>query len=197
MTSVPAGVTRRVLGVVGSLRRQSYNRLLLEHAAARAPDRLLIDIAPDLIRLPLFDEDLELDGLPDDVAGMHDRIRNADAVLLASPEYNFGVPGPVKNFVDWASRPPRRGPLVGKPVALIGASTGRVGGTVQSQGQLRISLAVIGAHVLPSPPVLLSEAQSRFTDEVLTDDVANMVLDMALGRFLSFIDALVRPAEAG
>lgn len=190
MTPVPADEPRRVLGVVGSLRRQSFNRLLLEHAAARAPDRLQIDIAPDLIRLPLFDEDLELDGLPDDVAAMQERIRTADALLLASPEYNFGVPGPVKNFIDWASRPPRRGPLVGKPVALIGASTGRVGGTVQSQGQLRISLAVIGAHVLPSPPVLLSEAHTRFTDDALTDDAADTVIGMALDKFLSFIDAL-------
>jgi len=74
--------------------------------------------------------------------------------------------------------------LVGKPVALIGASTGRVGGTVQSQGQLRISLAVIGADVLPSAPVLLSEAHTRFTDDALTDDAADMVLGMALGRFL-------------
>ncbi len=128
MTTVPADGPRHVLGVVGSLRRQSFNRLLLEHAAARAPDRLQIDIAPDLIRLPLFDEDLELDGLPDDDAAMQERISAADALLLASPEYNFGVPGPVKNFIDSASRPPRRGPLVGKPVALIGASTGRVGG---------------------------------------------------------------------
>jgi len=108
VTTVPADGPRRVLGVVDSLRRQSFNRLSLEHAAARAPDRLQIDIAPDLIRLPLFDEDLELDGLPDDVAAMQERIRAADALLLASPEYNFGVPGPVKNFIDWASRPPRR-----------------------------------------------------------------------------------------
>ena len=77
-----------------------------------------------LIRLPLFDEDLEADGLPADRrrAGADPR---ADEVLLATPEYNFGVPGPVKNFVDWASRPPGRGAFVGKPVALIGASTGR------------------------------------------------------------------------
>jgi NAD(P)H-dependent FMN reductase len=96
---------RHVLGVVGSLRHDSYDRRRLAHAAAIAPDPLKLDVATDLIRLPLFDEDLETDG------------------------------------------------RVGKPVALIGASIGRVGGTVQAQGQVRVTLAVIGAHVLPSPPI--------------------------------------------
>lgn len=182
-----------MLGVVGSLRRESYNRLLLEHAAARAPARLRIDVVADLIRLPLFDEDLETDGLPAEVTAMQQRIRNVDAVILASPEYNFGVPGPVKNFIDWASRPPGRGPLVAKPVALIGASAGRVGGTVQSQGQLRITLAVIGAHVLPSPPVLVSEAATRFTDGALTHAGTDTILGVALDRFLDFVDALAPP----
>ena len=180
---------RHVLGVVGSLRRDSYNRRLLAHAAAIAPDRLKLDVGTDLIRLPLFDEDLETDGLPEVVAEMQDRIRSADAVLLATPEYNFGVPGPVKNFIDWASRPPGRGPLVGKPVALIGASTGRVGGTVQAQGQLRVTLAVIGAHVLPSPPILVAEAESRFDGERLIDEATGRILGIALERFLAFIDA--------
>ena len=157
-----------------------------------APPRLAIDVAGDLIRLPLFDEDLERDGLPPEVVAAQERIRAADAVLLATPEYNFGVPGTVKNFVDWASRPPGRGPLVGKPVALIGASTGRVGGTVQAQGQLRVSLAVIGAHVMPSPPILVAEAHQRFEEELLVDEPTGKILGIALDRFLTFIDALAR-----
>ncbi len=183
---------RSVLGIVGSLRRASFNRRLLCHAAAVAPPRLAIDVAHDLIRLPLFDEDLERDGLPPEVVAVQERIRAADAVLLATPEYNFGVPGTVKNFVDWASRPPGRGPLVGKPVALIGASTGRVGGTVQAQGQLRVSLAVIGAHVMPSPPILVAEAHQRFEEELLVDEPTGKILGIALDRFLTFIDALAR-----
>jgi chromate reductase len=184
------GPARTVLGVVGSLRAASFNRRLLRHAAAIAPPRLKIDVADDLIRLPLFDEDLERDGLPPEVVAAQDRIRTADGVLLATPEYNFGVPGTVKNFVDWASRPPGRGPLVGKPVALIGASTGRVGGTVQAQGQLRVSLAVIGAHVMPSPPILVAEAHQRFEEELLVDEPTDKILGIALHRFLAFIDAL-------
>lgn len=180
---------RRVLGIVGSLRRESFNAKLLAAARSMAPDRLEIEVATDLIRLPLFNEDLEVDGLPADVVAMQHRIRSADALILASPEYNFGVPGPVKNFVDWASRPPGRGPLVGKPVALIGASTGRVGGTVQSQGQLRVALAVVGAHVMPSPPVLVSEAASKFNGEQLDDEMTSKVLGIALHRFVDFVNA--------
>ncbi len=181
---------RNVLGVIGSLRAASFNRRLLHHAAAIAPERLRVDVATDLIRLPLFDEDLEADGLPADVVAVQERIRAADGVLLATPEYNFGVPGPVKNFVDWASRPPGGGAFIGKPVALIGASTGRVGGTVQAQGQLRISLAVIGAHVMPSPPILVAEAHTRFDEELLIDQPTDKILGIALSRFLDFIDAL-------
>ena len=181
---------RNVLGVIGSLRAASFNRRLLHHAAAIAPERLRVDVATDLIRLPLFDEDLETDGLPADVVAVQERIRAADGVLLATPEYNFGVPGPVKNFVDWASRPPGGGAFIGKPVALIGASTGRVGGTVQAQGQLRISLAVIGAHVMPSPPILVAEAHTRFDEELLIDQPTDKILGIALSRFLDFIDAL-------
>src|SRR5262245_14984747 len=193
MTTAPV---RQVLGVVGSLRRGSFNRRLIAHAAEIAPARLKLDVATDLIRLPLFDQDLEENGLPEVVLTMQERIRTADAMLLATPEYNFGVPGPVKNFVDWASRPPGGGPLVGKPVAIIGASTGRVGGTVQAQGQLRITFAVLGAHVLPYPPILVAEAHNRFEEERLVDEPTDHLLRIALERFLDFIDALAPAAVA-
>lgn len=196
MTDIsPDAPPRTVLGVVGSLRRGSYNRLLLQWVAAHAPARLRIDIVDDIIRLPLFDEDLEVDGLPDDVSALHDRIKAADGVVIATPEYNFGVPGPMKNWLDWASRPVRRSPLGGKPVALMGASTGRTGGTVQCQGQLRISLAVLGALVLPWPPVLLAEAKDKFdADGHLVDELATTVIGMAMDRFLALIDSQT-PAE--
>lgn len=182
--------SRTVLGVVGSLRRGSYNRLLLQHVAHHAPPRLAVDIVDDIIRLPLFDEDLEADGFPADVVALHERIRDADGIVIATPEYNFGVPGPLKNWLDWASRPERRSRLAGKPVALMGASTGRVGGTVQCQGQLRISLAVLGAHVLPWPPVLVAEANDKFdADGQLVDELATTVIGMAMDGFLALIDS--------
>ncbi len=183
-----------MLGIVGSLRRDSFNRRLLQWAAKIAPAQLQIEVDSDLIRLPLFDEDLEVDGsYPPEVDALHERIRTADAVLLATPEYNFGIPGPVKNLIDWASRPAMRGPLIGKPVALIGASTGRLGGTVQAQGQLRISLASTGAHVLPWPSVLVAEAHKRFEGDELSDEMTAKVLKMALDRFVDFAAAVSPP----
>ena len=193
--TVPDAPPRAVLGVVGSLRRGSYNRLLLQWVAAHAPERLRIDIVDDIIRLPLYDEDLEVDGLPDVVISLHERIKAADGLVIATPEYNFGVPGPMKNWLDWASRPERRSPLGGKPIALMGASTGRTGGTVQSQGQLRISLAVLGALVLPWPPVLLAEVKDKFDDDGhLVDELAQTVIGLAMDRFLALIDSQ-KPTE--
>lgn len=184
---------RNVLGVVGSLRRGSYNGMLLAHAAAHAPDRMKIEVADGIIDLPLYNEDLDGDELPAPVRRAKDAVATADGVVIASPEYNFGVPGPVKNFVDWVSRPAGRSPFNGKPIVLLGASIGRVGGTVQCQGQLRISLAVCGAHVLPFPPVLLSEAASKFGDDgTLTDDLAVRTVASALSQFLTMIDGLAR-----
>lgn len=190
-TSASETPPRTVLGVIGSLRRGSYNGMLLRWAADHAPERLVVDIADDTIRLPLFDEDLETDGLPDEVVALHDRIRAADGIVIATPEYNFGVPGPVKNWLDWASRPVRRSPLGGKPILLMGASSGRTGGTVQCQGQLRISLSVLNAHVLPSPPVLLAEAADKFDAQGdLVDPLAQTVIGIALDRFVTLIDSL-------
>ena len=196
MTNSARGVpARTVLGVVGSLRRASYNRMLLRWVADHAPERLVVDIADDIIRLPLFNEDLETDGLPDEVVTLHERIRAADGIIIATPEYNFGVPGPMKNWLDWASRPVRRSPLGGKPILLMGASSGRTGGTVQCQGQLRISLSVLNAHVLPSPSVLLGEAADKFdADGHLVDELAQTVIGIALDRFVRLIDSLA-PSE--
>ncbi len=198
MTTPPAAPVRNILGIVGSLRRGSYNRMLLHHAAAVAPPRLKIEVADGLIDLPLFNEDLEEGGPPPSVAAVKDAIRAADGLIIASPEYNFGIPGTVKNFVDWVSRPPRRGAFVDKPIALIGASTGRTGGTVQCQGQLRVTLAVLGAHVLPSPPVLVGEAGDRFgPDGELLDELARQVVGIALDRFLTLVDTLAGDGAIG
>ena len=181
-------MSHHVLGIAGSLRADSYNARLVEHAAAVAPDRLTVEPARHLVRLPLFDEDLEASGPPPEVEAMWQAVAAADGLLLATPEYNFGVSAPMKNWLDWASRPPRRGPLVGKPVAVMGASTGMVGGTVQAQGQLRVALAVLGAHVMPTPPVLVQEAGSRFEGGDLTHDPTGQLVRLAMERFADHLD---------
>src|SRR5919198_2823291 len=159
----------RVLGIAGSLRVGSYNRALLRAARELAPAGM--EIAEfDLRALPLYDGDVEAAGDPEPVAAFKDAIRSADAILIATPEYNRGVPGVLKNAIDWASRPPLGSPLAGKPVALMGASTGR-GGTARAQEQLRTALEFSRADVLAQPEVLVPEAYMRFDEQGrLTDE---------------------------
>jgi chromate reductase len=159
----------RVLGISGSLRAGSYNRALLQAARELAPEGMeIVDV--DLRGLPFYDGDVEAAGDPEPVTAFKEAIRSADALLIATPEYNRGVPGVLKNAVDWASRPPLGSPLTGKPVAIMGASTGR-GGTARAQEQLRAALEFSRASVLNEPEVLVPEAYMRFDEQGrLTDD---------------------------
>jgi chromate reductase len=125
----------KVLAFAGSLRQGSYNRALLRAAQAFAPEGMVIDIF-DLAPVPLYNGDVEAEGDPPGVAAFKDAIRAADAVLMVTPEYNHGVPGVMKNAVDWASRPPRDAPLAAKAVGIIGASPGMTG-SARGQSQLR------------------------------------------------------------
>ncbi len=124
----------KVIGIAGSLRRNSYNAALLRAAAALAPQGLDVEIA-SIADIPLYDGDREADeGLPASVSELKDRIAAADGLLLATPEYNHSIPGVLKNAIDWLSRPPSDIERVfrGRPVGLIGASPGRLG-TISSQ----------------------------------------------------------------
>ena len=140
----------RVLGVVGSLRRDSHNRRLLQAASEHMPDGTELVIFDGLKAVEPFDETDEHEnggGLPGADAFI-DAIRDADAILFVTPEYNGSIPGVLKNAIDWASRPtPATSPLAGKPVAAIGASTGMFG-AAWAQAELRKSLGLAGARVL-------------------------------------------------
>jgi chromate reductase, NAD(P)H dehydrogenase (quinone) len=140
----------RVLGVVGSLRRDSHNRRLLQAAAEHMPDDTELVIFDGLKAVEPFDETDEHEnggGLPGADAFI-DAIRDADAILFVTPEYNGSIPGVLKNAIDWASRPtPATSPLAGKPVAAIGASTGMFG-AAWAQAELRKSLGLAGARVI-------------------------------------------------
>ncbi|HEY2939325.1 MAG TPA: NADPH-dependent FMN reductase [Gaiellaceae bacterium] len=173
----------RVLGIPGSLRAGSYNRALLRAARELAPAGMeIVDF--DIRELPFYDGDVEAAGDPEPVTAFKDAIRSADAVLIATPEYNRGVPGVLKNAIDWASRPPLGSPLSGKPVAIMGASTG-LGGTARAQEQLRAALEFSRAHVLAQPELLVPEAYLSFdADGRLTDDrvragIAELLAELA------------------
>jgi chromate reductase len=168
-----------LLGIAGSLREGSYNRALLRAARELLTEGVeLVEL--DLRGLPFYDGDLEAAGDPEPVTALKDAIREADALLIATPEYNRGVPGGLKNAVDWASRPPLGSPFAGKHVALMGASTGR-GGTVLAQQQLREALEFPRAVVLDEPQVLVPEAYLHFdehgdlADEGIRAELAELV----------------------
>ena len=159
----------RVLGIAGSLRAGSYNRMLLRAAAELAPEGMEI-VTAEIGELPLFNEDVEAAGVPPAVETLRTAIRETDALLIATPEYNHGVPGVLKNAIDWASRPPRHSVLAGKPTALFGASPGMTG-TARSQTQLRNSFVFTDTPVLPQPEVLVARAHEKFDAEGrLTDE---------------------------
>jgi chromate reductase, NAD(P)H dehydrogenase (quinone) len=150
----------RVLGIPGSLRQASYNRGLIRAAQQVAPDGVEVSVF-DLLPIPLFNEDVEAQGDPEPVRAFKEQIRAADALLIAAPEYNYSIPGVLKNAIDWASRPPNDSPLRHKPIALMGASPGGFG-TVRSQIALRQVFLFTKSFVLPEPELYVSAAHEKF-----------------------------------
>jgi chromate reductase len=137
----------RVLGLSGSLRRDSHNRALLRAAAAQLPAGAELVEWDRIAELPAYDEDLDALPAPEPVRALRKAIADADAVLIATPEYNASLPGALKNALDWASRPYAANPLRGKPAAAVGASTGLFG-AVWAQAEARKVLKAIGAAVV-------------------------------------------------
>ena len=176
----------RILGIAGSLREGSYNRSLLRAAREVLPEGVEL-VECEIGGLPFYDGDVEAAGDPEAVIRFKQAIRDADALLIATPEYNRGVPGVLKNAVDWASRPPLGSPLTGKPVAIMGATTGR-GGTARAQEQLRAALEFSRATVLEQPEVLVPEAFMRF------DEQGELVDGGIRAELAELVDTLVRVA---
>ena len=148
----------QVLGISGSLRRDSYNTALLRAAAELAPPEMTLEIF-DLSHLPMFNQDSEKP-FPDAVVELRTKLAQADALLIATPEYNSSISGALKNAIDWASRSPKQ-PLNGKPTAIIGVSTGNFG-TLRAQLHLRQILTHVGALTLGKPEVLVGRAEQVF-----------------------------------
>lgn len=190
-----APVPFQIAGVAGSLRQGSYNRALLRAAQELAPAAVRIHIN-DLSGIPLFNEDLERAGIPPAVARLREAVAGADGFLVATPEYNHGVPGVMKNAFDWLSRPPGRSVLDGKPSAIIGASPG-ITGTARAQSQLRQSFVFTNTPVLPQPEVLVSRAHERFdADGRLTDERTRQFLGRFLDAFATWIGRFAAHRDA-
>ena len=172
----------RVLGISGSLRRDSFNSGLLRTAAELLPSGVELEVFDGLKAIPPYDADDDVDGAPDAVRALREALAGADAVLIATPEYNASVPGVLKNALDWASRPHATNPLRGKPAAVVGASTGMFG-AVWAQADARKVLATIGARVVDRElPVAEADerfdADGRLVDQEVEEQLAEIVVEL-------------------
>lgn len=175
-----------VVGLAGSLRRGSYNRGLLRAATEVAPSALRI-VIHELDGIPLYNGDLEASGVPPGVVQLRDAIREAQGLLIATPEYNHGVPGVLKNAIDWLSRPPHDSALNGKVAAVMGASPGMTG-TARGQSQLRQAFVFTNTYALLQPEVLVARAHEKFdADGRLVHQATRDLLAIFLQRFADLI----------
>ena len=170
-----------VLGISGSLRKGSHNTMALRAAQKLAPAGMNIEIA-DIAAIPMFNDDVRAAGEPPAVTELKARVRAADAILIVSPEYNFSVPGVLKNMLDWMSRPPEPA-CIGKTVAIMGASGGPLG-TARAQYHLRQVLLYMDTFVVAKPEVFIGNAQAKFnaqgelTDETTAKFIGDLLVSL-------------------
>lgn len=185
----------KVLALCGSLRKGSINRGLLVAAQEVAPPGLSIEIFEGIGDIPHYNQDADVDPAPPAVQRLRDAIREANGILIATPEYNYGIPGVLKNAIDWASRPVQTTSLRGKPIALMGASGG-MSGTIRAQLQLRQNLVFTQTPVMLSPEVLIPRAMPLYTDGRLTDESTRELIRKAMLAFELWIQRFVPEPSA-
>ncbi|HXV33554.1 MAG TPA: NADPH-dependent FMN reductase [Gaiellaceae bacterium] len=171
-----------ILGISGSLRRDSYNTGLLRAAAELLPPGVELELWEGLKAVPPYDQDDDTVDAPAAVAELRSAVAGADAVLVATPEYNASIPGVLKNALDWVSRPVATNPLRNKPAAVVGASTGAFG-AVWAQAELRKVLSTIGARTLPNEVAARQAAErfdedGRLVDETVRAELTQTVADL-------------------
>jgi chromate reductase, NAD(P)H dehydrogenase (quinone) len=169
-----------LLGICGSLRKASINRWLLDEIAAALPAGSTLEVY-NSVELPIFNSDI---AEPDSVTALKQAIARTDGVVFAVPEYNYSIPGGLKNALDWTSSPPSKSPLRGKPVAIVGATSG-MSGTIRAQLHMRQILLFSDAQVLAQPEILIPRAHERFADGKLIDPPTRALLE-------KFGEAMVR-----
>jgi chromate reductase len=177
-----------VLVICGSLRKGSYNAALARALPALAPAGMTLRAAPSFAGLPMYDYDEhQADGIPPIATAWADAIRAADAIVIVSPEYNWSIPGGLKNAIDWLSRMKDQ-PFAYKPVALQSAATGQLGGS-RMQYHLRQSLTSIDALMFPKPEVIVAFAAKKFDEKTLelTDQPTRDMIKLQLESFEKFV----------
>lgn len=165
----------KILAFAGSLRRDSYNKALISTAKELAPDKVDVEIF-DLSGIPLFNQDEE-SSMPEKVRVFKKKIEEADAILIATPEYNRSVPGVLKNAIDWASRPPDNNSFNDKPVAVMGATGGQVIGTYGAQVHLKNIFSYLNMHVLERPQLFIAGASEKISGGKVIDDATRELVE--------------------
>jgi chromate reductase len=184
-----------ILGIAGSLRQASYNRAALRAAGQLVPEGARLDIF-DLAGIPPFNQDEEAN-VPSRVVELKRSIRAADAILLVTPEYNYSIPGVLKNAIDWASRPYGDNSWEGKPVAVMGASIGALG-TARAQYHLRQVFVFLNMHALNRPEVMISTAAERFDEQGnLKDENTRKLIRKLLESLVEWAQQLDRGKRTG
>jgi chromate reductase len=164
----------RILGISGSLRAASLNTQLLRLAAEELPEGVELELYDELASIPPFDQDL-VELAPDEVDRLKEAVADADAILVATPEFNGSIPGQLKNAIDWVSRPLAENPARGKPAAVIGASTSSFGG-IWAQRELKKVLGILGTRVLDVElPVAKADQRLSDPDPELREELAGVV----------------------
>lgn len=170
-----------ILGFAGSLRKDSFNKAILRAALSLLPERVKLDIF-DLEGIPLFNQDIE-DNLPEKVIEFKEKIRAADAILIATPEYNYSIPGVLKNAIDWASRPYGDNVFSGKPLAIMGASIGMLG-TARAQYHLRQTLVFLNVYPLNQPEIIIPfiadkiDKEGNLVDEKTKSKIQELIMSL-------------------
>ena len=172
-----------LLGICGSTRKASLNAALLRVIGEELPTDATIKLYDGLDQLPIFNSDLPE---PTGVLALKGMIASADGVIIAVPEYNYSIPGGLKNALDWVSRPPATSPMRGKPIGLVGAASG-MSGTIRAQLHLRQMLVYSDSPCMNQPEVLIPRAHERFVDGKLTDQSTRELIHRFTTAFIAFV----------
>jgi chromate reductase, NAD(P)H dehydrogenase (quinone) len=186
-----------VLTICGSLRKGSYNAMVQRALPALAPEGMTLKPAPSFADFPLYNADVQnVTGFPAPVKALADAIRAADGVIFCSPEYNFSIPGGLKNAIDWVSRVQNQ-PFAGKPIALQSASPGPVGGA-RVQYDLRRAMVFLDAYTLNKPEIFIGNCASKFDEKTgeLKDETTRNFIKQQLAAFATFIEKMGAKADA-
>lgn len=180
-----------ILAILGSLRKASFNRMLFNAAIEVAPEGMTFEIA-EIGDLPLYNQDVEDTAIPPQVLRLKEQIKRVDALLFVTPEYNYSMPGMLKNAIDWASRPPKENPFNGKPCAIMSASTG-MGGGARAQYHLRQTCVFVNLIPMNRPEIILPRTMEKFNEQgMLTDDATRKILTTFMQSFKEWAERFKR-----